>query len=62
MRAARQDGADVRAALFIAAPYDSEIANACEAVGIEYIYMGHLERDLIDELVSIAHNGLFAPL
>ena len=62
MRAARQDGADVRAALFIAAPYDSEIENACKSVGIEYIYMSQFERNLIDELASIAHNGLFAPL
>jgi len=62
MRAVRQDSADVRGALFTAASYESGIENACKSVGIEYIYMGRFERELIDELASIAHNGLFAPL
>lgn len=53
MRAELQDSRDVRAALFVAADYEPEIAAACKSVYVEYVCFPRSAQKLVEELAEI---------
>lgn len=53
MRGMLNDNRDVRAALFVSADHDNEIASACKSVGVQYLCLPFEAQGAIEGLAAI---------